>query len=193
MTATTPPVTSTPYTTIMSCYCDECVGKLPHMLTTYHATQAAARRHGIDLARDGHRVEMYRGHITKGNQERLVATITRTSEWCEAPRDYRGAVTVARLVREDLRAARAVGALVLPAPVRLSVRKDSTHTQGVVVDLTNPDRWANGADRSISDQARAAGRVITETFRAHTDGYTWLEAMVDSMYIGIVSPGQTSR
>lgn len=180
------PTTATPYTTIRACYCDECVGKLPHMLTTYHASKDEARRYGLGLARDGHRVEMYRGHVAKGTAERLVATITPTSEWYEAPRGYRSATMVARLLREDLRAARAAGTLDIPKQVRLSVRKDTT--KGVIVELTNPDNWANGEDRwSVSDRARAAGRVIQETFRAHTDGYTWLEAFADSMYIGMVA------
>ncbi len=189
-TTSTPPTTLTPYTTIRACYCDECVGKLPHMLTAYHATQEAARRHGLGLARDGHRVEMYRGHVAKGTVDRLVATITATSEWYDAPRNYRGPVLIARLVREDLRAARKTGALNLPERVRLSVRKDTT--KGIVVELTNPDRWANNGDRhSISDQARIVGQAIEETFRAHTDGYIWLEVIVDSMYVGMVSPRQS--
>ena len=183
----TPPTTLTPYTTIRACYCDECVHKLRHLLITHHATKEAARRYGLGLAKDGHRVEMYRGHIYRGAQDRLVATITATSEWYDAPRDYRGPVLIARLLREDLRAIRRTGALDLPKEVRLSVRKDGT--KGVVVELTNPGRWANGMDRwSISDQARAVGQAIQETFRAHADGYTWLEAFADSMYIAMVSP-----
>lgn len=188
--APTTPTTSTPYTTIRACYCQECVDLLPNMETVHHASLDEARRYGLGLARDGHRVELYRGHIGRGVHERLVATISRTSEWCDVPRDYRGPVLIARLLREDLRALRRTGVLDIPAGVRLSVRVDRTMLQGgVVVEMTNPDGWANGAGRhEINDRIRLVGRMIAETFRAHDDGYTWLEALVDTRYVCSIAP-----
>jgi hypothetical protein len=183
-------VTATPYTTIRACWCHECASQLPRMLTTYHPNRDAARNYGLDLARTGHRVEMYRGHVTEGTRDRLVGTITPTSEWYDVPRSHRGAPQIAQLVRTDLRAARRSGALDIPDNVRMSVHGDSTPIQaGIRVELTDPTGWAEDHDRNTpSDQARAAAAVIRETFEAHTNGYTWCEVLIGTMLLASVKP-----